>query len=293
MIVEYNSKNAVEFFKYATIYPKSEIKQHVQNLYIDRSYYLGIEYDDHKPLGFIAVERRSQRAHVCHCFFVGKEHRGRGFARSLFTAALEKTKSEGVREFYISFLENQEWTNAAKQLYKNEGFEESGYVRQTFVIDMAELKKSIDVVKEKYSRYLSLKSQYAIKLFADLSAKEHSKIKEQLGVSIPNNFNPLISRVDAQASVFIFDKTEPVAWLIFEKNTPTAIYLHHLYIKEAYRNKGLFLPLFCSAFDNIVESAHRCFFYINQDNQQSLGLLKLFKSSEIKHDKMIEMVKRF
>ncbi len=291
MIVEYNSKNAIEFFKYSNIYPKCEIKKYVQNLYCDCYYYLGIEQDD-KPIGFMAIERRGKRAHVCYCFFVEKKHRGRGIARKLFAAALKKAKSEGVREFYISFFENRDWSDTARQLYTREGFEESGYIRQTFVIDMTELKKSIDVLKGRYLRYLSLNAQYSLKTFADMTEKERSRIKEQLGTSIPYNFNPLITQADPKTSELILDKTNPVAWLVFTKNTSNALYLHHLYVKEAYRNRGFFLSLFCSAFDNAPENIKRCFFYINSDNQKSLGLLKLFKYSEIKHDKMIEMVKR-
>lgn len=290
MIIPYQSKNAVEFLNYSAVYVPSEIKNFVRYLYKDYFYALGLEIEGN-PAGFIAVERRSDAVHVCQCLYISKKHRKRGYAQALLKAALKKSQEEAIGEFYSSYFEDREWTQTAKTLYNRLDFKLSGYVRNTFVSERLEIKKSIDRMKRKYSRYLNLPEDAIIKRIAGLNLQETERIKMELGTSIPYNFNPLSGTADENASLILFIKEEPVSWMIFEKRGSKLLYINQLYVKEKYRKRGFFFPVICRAFDNTPESIRKYFFYVNGDNVNMLGLLKLFKNSDIKHERMIEMVK--
>ncbi|HOO32767.1 MAG TPA: GNAT family N-acetyltransferase [Thermotogota bacterium] len=291
MIVEFNSENAVNFFRYSDIYIHSEIKNYVTFLYRDFIYTIGLEMGG-DPVGFIAVEKRSEKVHVCQGIFIAEKHRGKGYSVELLTAAVKKSQNEGASRFYSSYFEDREWTEAAKALYRTCGFELSGYIRNTYVSERSEIGKSIEGIKRKYKRYLDLKENTHIKKRSELTSEERESVRVQLGTEVPYNFNPLTERADEEASVILFREGNPAAWLISERRGSDALYIGQLYVKEKYRNRGFFFPVCCTAFDNSPEQIRRYFFYVNGNNNNMLGLLRAFKFNGIKKEKMIEVMKR-
>ena len=283
------TNNALEFLKYAEIYPSGEIKRYLHHLYEGFIYVIGLENDE-KPIAFIVVERRNDFNHVCSSFFLHHEAKNRDYKRLLLVSALEASKSEGAEHFYISYFKDSKESEGAKKLYESFGFKPSGYTRHTFVMDRQEIGMAIQHMSSKYASFLH-SYRHKLKVFKDLSSETFQKINGQRGTEIPENFYPLTKAYCPECSTMICQDNDPAGWIVFEANGNKALYVHQIYIKEKYRNNGLFIPLFNFAFQQMPKAVKRYFFYVNGDNTNMLGLLRLFRECNIKRNVLIEMVK--
>jgi len=289
MLKTIEANNTLEFLKYAEIYPSGEIKRYLHLLHEGFIYVLGLETDE-KPIAFIVVERRNGLHHVCSSFFLHHEAKNWEFKRLLLERALEASKAEGAEHFYISYFKDSKESERAKKLYESFGFKPSGYMRHTFVIDRQEIGMAIQHMSSKYARFLH-SNRHKLRIFKELSFETFQKINAQRGTEIPDNFYPLTQAYCPECSTMIWHDNDPAGWIVFEANGKRALYVHQMYIKEKYRNKGLFIPLLSFAFQQMPKAVKRYFFYVNDDNTNMLGLLRLFGEYNIKRKVLIEMVK--
>lgn len=282
--------NALEFLKYAEIYPIGEIKRYLHLLYEGFIYVLGLECDG-KPISFIVVERRDGLHHVCSTYYIQNEIETREYEGIMLKEALSESKAEGAEHFYISYFKGSEEFKRLKKLYESFGFKASGYTRNTFVMDRQVIGMDIKRISTKYTRYLHSYRQ-KLRVFKDLKPESIQLINEQRGTEIPDNFYPLTQAYHPECSTMIWQDNDPAGWIVFEANGKTALYIHHLFIKEKYRNNGLFIPLLAFAYQNIPEAITRFFFYVNGNNNNMLGLMRLFRSCQPKTDCLIEMTRK-
>ena len=281
--------NALDFFKYAEIYSIGEIKRYLLSIYEGVIYVLGLELDG-QPLSFIVVERRNNLHHVCTTYYIQNEIGTLEYEGIMLKEALAKSKAEGAEHFYISYFQNNKESDRLKKLYESHGFKPSGYVRCTFVMDRQEIGMAIQRISSRYSRYLHSYRQ-KLRTLKDLSPEIIRVINAQRGTEIPNNFYPLTKAYHPECTTMILQDNDPAGWIVFEANGKTALYIHHLFIKEKYRNNGLFIPLLVFAYQHIPEAITRFFFYVNGNNNNMLGLMKLFKNGQPKTDALIEMTR--
>lgn len=282
--------NTLEFLKYAEIYPVGEIKRYLHYLYEGFIYVLGLERDG-QPISFIVVERRNDLHHVCNTYYIQNETGRRELEGFMLEKAIAESKAEGAEHFYISYFQNRKESGRLKRLYESYGFKPSGYVRRTFVMNRQEIGMAIKQISTKYTRYLHSYRQ-KLRTFKDLTPESIQLINAQTGTEIPKNFFPLTQTHLPKCSSMISQDNDPAGWIVFEANGKTALYVHHLFIKEKYRNNGLFIPLMVFAYQHIPEAITRFFFYVNGNNNNMLGLLRLFKNGQPKTDAFIEMTRR-
>ena len=164
-------------------------------------------------------------------------------------------------------------------------------MRRTFVMDQHEIGMAIQRLSSKYTRFLNSSSQ-KLWTFKDLTTESIQLINGQKGIDIPKNFFPLTQAYHPECSTMIWKGNDPAGWIVFEPNGKTALYVHHLFIKEKYRDKGLFIPLLVFAYQHIPEAITRIFFYVNGNNKNMLGLMRLFKNCQTKTDALIEMTRK-
>jgi len=282
--------NTLEFLRYSEIYPIGEIKRYLHHLYEGYIYVLGLERDG-QPISFIVVERRNDLHHVCNTYYIQNETGKREHEGLMLDKAIAESKAEGAEHFYISYFKNNKESDRLKKLYESHGFKPSGYVRRTFVMGRQEIGMAIQRIGSRYSRYLNSYRQ-RLRTFKDLSPEIIQVINAQRGTEIPINFYPLTKAYQPECSTMIWQDNDPAGWIVFEANGKTALYIHHLFIKEKYRNNGLFIPLLVFAYQNIPKPITRFFFYVNGHNSKMLGLLRLFKNGHPKTGDLIEMTRK-
>jgi len=84
--------NALEFLKYAEIYPISKVKRHLPLLYEGFIYVLGLERDG-QPMSFIVVERRDDLHHVCSTKYFHEETGRREYEGLMLEKAMVQSKA--------------------------------------------------------------------------------------------------------------------------------------------------------------------------------------------------------
>jgi len=289
IIKKFEATNAVDFLKYAEIYSSREVKRFIDHLYKGFIYILGLEIGNN-PVGFLVIERRNGLNHVCNCFFFLPEFRRPSYENVLIQHGINEAKEEGAEHFYISYFKDNEDAEKLKNLYESFGFKSSGYERYTFVMDRGEIGQAIQRLSIKYARYLNLNGK-KIRAFKDLDSQTIQLINSQRGKAFPDYFYPLSEYYCPECSTMICLDGDPAGWMVFEAYDKSALYVYNIFIKEKYRNKGLFVPILAFAYKHTPETVKRYFFYVNGDNHNMLGLLRLFPDCLVKKDVLIEMVK--
>ena len=290
MIVrKFEATNAVDFLKYAEIYSSNEVKRIINNLYNGIIYILGLEIENN-PIGFLVIERRNGLNHVCNYFFLKPEVSKRRYENVLIQHGIDEAKEEGAEHFYISYFAGNKDSEKLKKLYETFGFKPSGYERHTFVMDREEIGQAIQRLSIKYARYLNLRGK-KVRAFKDLDSESVQLINSQRGNEFPDDFYPLSDHCCPECSTMIWQDDDPAGWIVFETNGKTALYVYNIFIKEKYRNKGLFVPLLTFAYNHTPKAVKRFFFYVNGDNNNMLGLLRLFPDCTVKQDVSVEMTR--
>jgi len=245
---------------------------------------------NNKPAGFLLVERRNEVHYVCTTFYLQPDARTMAFGRRLLERALEEAKDEGAAHFYISYFQDHNETAFFKELYQSLGFDPSGYKRHTFVMYRDEVGKAIEQIGIKYSRYLN-SYRTKTRTFQQLDPETYKRVISQRGTEVPDNFYPFTPAYSSECSAMIFRDGDPAGWIVFEANGEQALYINQLFIKEKYRNNGLFVPLLIFAYQNLPKTIKHLFFYVNSDNVKMLGLMRLFADCHTRQDIMVEMTR--
>jgi len=288
-IQKYDTDNALAFIIYASIYHNGEVKRMIYHLYRGVIFILGLEVDK-EPAGFLVVERRDEAHYVCTTLYIQPNARNKGLEKVLLERALDETKDEGASHFYISYFINHEDADFLKELYQGLGFTPSGYERHTFVMKREEIGEAINQIAIKYNRYLN-SYRTKTKTFRQLEPEIFKRVFSQKGNEIPRNFYPFTQGYSSEYSAMICRDGDPAGWIVFEPNGKTALYINQLFLKEKYRNTGLFVPLLTFAYQQIPKTVKHFFFYVNGDNVKMLGLMRLFANCHIKRNIMVEMTR--
>ncbi len=92
----------------------------LEGFYQDGALLLG--YEGEKPIATIAIKRKEDNKAEAKRLYIKPEFRGRGYARPMLNAMLDKCRELGIEE--VRFTTKPEVMNIGYPLYKRMGFEE-------------------------------------------------------------------------------------------------------------------------------------------------------------------------
>ncbi len=253
---------------------------------------------DSFPAGFVIAEKWGNGILMVNYFNVEEKYRNSGIGNALIKRLIKYAFDEKYEEIYISHYENREWTRYAKKLFFKNGFKESGYIRNIFIINVSErvLKQFSEKMENRYSKYLNVEG-YEFRTFNQLDDDSVNILNSSRGKSYPEGFYPLkiFNRGKAafknNPSLFMLKNDIPVGWITYEKYGSSALLVDLIYLNEKYRKKGLFIPLIYNSIKNIDHQIKKMVFYVNGDNRGMLGVTDIFEEYITKKESLIEYVR--